>query len=85
MVTGNIKEVKSIAAHINREWKELLVDCLPKIMVNILPYFAYQENSGSDNVFAQRRENASKVYDMLKEDDCLGKQVRYTAILLYSF
>ncbi|XP_078258598.1 serine-protein kinase ATM [Rhinoraja longicauda] len=74
MVTGNMEEVKSIAAHINRQWKELLVDCLPKIMVNILPYFAYQENNGSDNVFAQRRENASKVYDMLKEDDCLGKQ-----------
>ncbi|XP_051881916.1 serine-protein kinase ATM isoform X7 [Pristis pectinata] len=74
MVTGKLEEVKSIAACINRHWKELLADCLPKIMVNILPYFAYQEKNGSDNALAQRRENASKVFDMLKEDDCLGKQ-----------
>ncbi|XP_072119204.1 serine-protein kinase ATM isoform X1 [Mobula birostris] len=74
MVIGDIEEVKSIAAHIHRRWKELLADCLPKIMVNILPYFAYQEKSRSDNVLAQRRGTASKVFDMLKDDDCLGKQ-----------
>ncbi|XP_062910203.1 serine-protein kinase ATM isoform X3 [Mobula hypostoma] len=74
MVIGDIEEVKSIAAHIRRRWKELLADCLPKIMVNVLPYFAYQEKSGSDNVLAQRRGTASKVFDMLKDDDCLGKQ-----------
>ncbi|XP_069747371.1 serine-protein kinase ATM isoform X3 [Narcine bancroftii] len=74
MVTGNMEEVKSIAAHIRRCWKDLLADCLPKIMVNVLPYFAYQEKNGSDNALAQQRENASKVFDMLKEDDCLGKQ-----------
>uniref|UniRef100_UPI00398E438B serine-protein kinase ATM n=1 Tax=Pristiophorus japonicus TaxID=55135 RepID=UPI00398E438B len=74
MVNGNLEEVKSIAAQIKRNWKELLADCLPKIMVNILPCFAYQDKNGSDHEMTQQRENASKVFDMLKEDDCLGKQ-----------
>ncbi|XP_067889819.1 serine-protein kinase ATM isoform X3 [Heterodontus francisci] len=73
-VNGNLEEVKSIAASIKRNWKELLADCLPKIMAYILPCFAYQDKNGSDSDMAQQRENASKVFDMLKEDDCLGKQ-----------
>ncbi|XP_059502620.1 serine-protein kinase ATM isoform X2 [Stegostoma tigrinum] len=74
MVNGNLEEVKSIAACIKRNWKELLADCLPKIMAYILPCFAYQDKNGSETNMAQQRENASKVFDMLKEDDCLGKQ-----------
>ncbi|XP_041054809.1 serine-protein kinase ATM isoform X1 [Carcharodon carcharias] len=73
-VNGNLEEVKSIAACIKGNWKELLADCLPKIMAYILPCFAYQDKNGSDGDMAQQRENASKVFDMLKEDACLGKQ-----------
>ncbi|GCB70201.1 hypothetical protein scyTo_0010722, partial [Scyliorhinus torazame] len=74
MVKGNLEEVKSIAECIKRDWKGLLADCLPKIMSYILPCFAYQDKNGSDSDMALQRENASKVFDMLKEDDCLGKQ-----------
>lgn len=40
-------------------------------MVNILPYFA----PGQDAQVAQQREKAHRVYDLLKDDNCLGKQV----------
>eukprot|EP00062_Callorhinchus_milii_P019767 gi/632974673/ref/XP_007903808.1/ PREDICTED: serine-protein kinase ATM [Callorhinchus milii] len=75
-IVGNLEEVKSIGVQIKREWKEMLADCLPKIMVNILPCFAYQgrDGSGNDTYTAQQRENASKVFDMLNDDHCLGKQ-----------
>uniref|UniRef100_A0A8C3VYE6 Serine-protein kinase ATM n=1 Tax=Catagonus wagneri TaxID=51154 RepID=A0A8C3VYE6_9CETA len=66
-------EVKSIANQIQEDWKSLLTDCFPKILVNILPYFAY-EDSG-DSGMAQQRETASRVYDMLKDENLLGKQI----------
>lgn len=55
-----------------KDWRELLADCFPKIMVNILPYFAL---SGQDTRVAKQRENAHRVYDLLKDASCLGKQV----------
>lgn len=48
-------------------------DCFPKIMVNILPYFAL---SGQDAQVAQQREKAHRVYDLLKDASYLGKQVK---------
>lgn len=54
------------------DWKELLADCFPKLMVNILPYFAL---SGQDALVAQQREKAHRVYDLLKDSSYLGKQV----------
>lgn len=42
-------------------------------MVNILPYFAL---SGQDSQVAEQREKAHKVYDLLKDANCLGKQVK---------
>lgn len=69
----DFEQVKSIGRYLDRDWKELLADCFPKIMVNILPYFAL---SGQDAQVAQQQEKAHKVYDLLKDDDCLGKQVR---------
>lgn len=69
----DFEQVKSIGRYLDRDWKELLADCFPKIMVSILPYFAL---SGQDAQVAQQQEKAHKVYDLLKDDDCLGKQVR---------
>ncbi|XP_074534953.1 serine-protein kinase ATM [Halichoeres trimaculatus] len=64
-------QVKSIGRYIEKDWKELLADCFPKIMVSILPYFALP---GQDSQVAQQREKAHRVYDLLKDANCLGKQ-----------
>ncbi|KAK7810840.1 LOW QUALITY PROTEIN: hypothetical protein U0070_020005 [Myodes glareolus] len=66
-------EVKSIANQIQKCWKSLLIDCFPKILVHILPYFAY-EGTGDSSII-QKRETATKVYDILKGEDLLGKQI----------
>ncbi|KAM5183486.1 serine-protein kinase ATM [Callospermophilus lateralis] len=71
-------EVKSIANQIQEDWKSLLIDCFPKILVNILPYFAYE--SVGDSRMAQQRENATKVYDTLKGENLLGKQIDHLFI-----
>uniref|UniRef100_A0A672YB26 non-specific serine/threonine protein kinase n=1 Tax=Sphaeramia orbicularis TaxID=375764 RepID=A0A672YB26_9TELE len=67
----DFQQVKSISRCLDKDWKDLLADCFPKIMVNILPYFAL---SGQDAQVAQQREKAHRVYDLLKDADCLGKQ-----------
>uniref|UniRef100_A0A674EVG6 non-specific serine/threonine protein kinase n=1 Tax=Salmo trutta TaxID=8032 RepID=A0A674EVG6_SALTR len=69
----DFKQVKSISTHLGKDWKKLLANCFPKIMVNILPYFAV---SGQDAQVAQQREKAHRVYDLLKDSNCLGKPVR---------
>nr|XP_040032849.1 serine-protein kinase ATM [Gasterosteus aculeatus aculeatus] len=66
----DFEQVKSIGRYLDKDWKVLLADCFPKIMVNILPYFAL---SGQDVHVAQRKDKAHKVYDLLKDDNCLGK------------
>uniref|UniRef100_A0A674EXF0 non-specific serine/threonine protein kinase n=1 Tax=Salmo trutta TaxID=8032 RepID=A0A674EXF0_SALTR len=66
----DFKQVKSISTHLGKDWKKLLANCFPKIMVNILPYFAV---SGQDAQVAQQREKAHRVYDLLKDSNCLGK------------
>uniref|UniRef100_I3M4C5 Serine-protein kinase ATM n=1 Tax=Ictidomys tridecemlineatus TaxID=43179 RepID=I3M4C5_ICTTR len=71
-------EVKSIANQIQEDWKSLLIDCFPKILVNILPYFAYE--GVGDSGMAQQRENATKVYDILKGENLLGKQIDHLFI-----
>lgn len=73
MIRSQFDEVKSIANQIQKCWKSLLIDCFPKILVHILPYFAY-EGTG-DSSITQNRETATKVYDTLKSEDFLGKQV----------
>ncbi|KAK5868357.1 hypothetical protein PBY51_009383 [Eleginops maclovinus] len=67
----DFEQVKSIGRYLEKDWRELLADCFPKIMVNILPYFAL---SGQDAQVAQKREKAHRVYDLLKDASCLGKQ-----------
>nr|XP_046246217.1 serine-protein kinase ATM isoform X2 [Scatophagus argus] len=67
----DFEQVKSIGRYLGKDWRELLADCFPKIMVNILPYFAL---SGQDAQVAQQREKAHRVYDLLKDGNCLGKQ-----------
>lgn len=73
MIRSQFEDVKSLASKIEKDWRQVLADCFPKLLVNILPYFAYQ--SPEKNEVAEQREMASKVYDMLKDENCLGKQV----------
>ncbi|KAL2096545.1 hypothetical protein ACEWY4_008693 [Coilia grayii] len=68
---NDFEAVRSIGAQLERDWRRLLADCFPRIMVNILPYFA---QSGQDSQAAQHREKAHRVYDLLKDSQCLGKQ-----------
>ncbi|KAG5269701.1 hypothetical protein AALO_G00205070 [Alosa alosa] len=68
---NDFEAVHSIGTRLGREWRLLLADCFPRIMVNILPYFA---QSGQDPRAAQHREKAHRVYDLLKDNKCLGKQ-----------
>lgn len=70
---NDFEQVKSIGRCLEKDWKLLLADCFPKIMVNILPYFALP---GQDSQVAQQREKAHRVYDLLKDASCLGKQVK---------
>lgn len=74
--------MKSIGRNLERDWRELLADCFPKIMVNILPHFAL---SGQDAQVAQQREKAHRVYDLLKDANCLGKQVNTSAYYLHLY
>lgn len=73
VIRSHFDEVKSIANQIQKCWKSLLVDCFPKILVHILPYFAYEGTR--DSYVSQKRETATKVYDTLKGEDFLGKQI----------
>ncbi|XP_072467284.1 serine-protein kinase ATM isoform X5 [Notamacropus eugenii] len=73
VMRGQFEDVKSIADQIQKDWKSLLTDCFPKILVNILPYFAF-ENTGDSDIL-ERRDTATKVYDMLKDENILGKQI----------
>ncbi|XP_067221098.1 serine-protein kinase ATM isoform X2 [Chanodichthys erythropterus] len=68
---NDFDEVKSIGDHLAQDWKQLLANCFPKIMVNILPHFAL---AGQDTHVAKQREKAHMVYDILKNSNCLGKQ-----------
>ncbi|XP_029372822.1 serine-protein kinase ATM isoform X2 [Echeneis naucrates] len=67
----DFEQVKSIGRYLEEDWKTLLANCFPKIVVNILPYFALR---GQDSQVAQKREKAHRVYDLLKDDNYLGKQ-----------
>uniref|UniRef100_A0A8C6Z7X0 non-specific serine/threonine protein kinase n=1 Tax=Nothoprocta perdicaria TaxID=30464 RepID=A0A8C6Z7X0_NOTPE len=72
VIRSQFGDVKSLASMIETDWKQVLADCFPKILVNILPYFAYESHGKSE--IAEQRDTASKVYDMLKDENCLGKQ-----------
>ncbi|NXW30571.1 ATM kinase, partial [Phaetusa simplex] len=72
VIRSQFEDVKSLANKIEKDWRQVLADCFPKILVNILPYFAYQSHGKSE--VAEQRDTASKVYDMLKDENCLGKQ-----------
>ncbi|XP_058145086.1 serine-protein kinase ATM [Dasypus novemcinctus] len=78
VIRSNFDEVKSIANQIQENWKSLLTDCFPKILVNILPYFAYEDTGDSE--ISQQRETAVKVYDKLKDENLLGKQIDHLFI-----
>ncbi|KAI1242007.1 hypothetical protein IHE44_0005519 [Lamprotornis superbus] len=72
VIRSQFEDVKTLANKIGKDWRQVLADCFPKLLVNILPYFAYQSHGKSE--VAEQRETASKVYDMLKDENCLGKQ-----------
>ncbi|XP_035241866.1 serine-protein kinase ATM [Anguilla anguilla] len=67
----DFEQVRAVGAELGQDWKQLLADCFPKITVNILPYFA---PPGQDGRAAQQREKAHRVYDLLKDSSCLGKE-----------
>uniref|UniRef100_A0A670HWK5 non-specific serine/threonine protein kinase n=1 Tax=Podarcis muralis TaxID=64176 RepID=A0A670HWK5_PODMU len=73
VVKQQFEEVTSIANKIERGEQQLLAHCFPKILVNILPYFAYENHE--DGEFAQKKKTAHEVYERLKDDNCLGKQL----------
>ncbi|MEQ2163966.1 hypothetical protein GOODEAATRI_001659, partial [Goodea atripinnis] len=75
----DFEQVKSIGRCLERDWRHLLADCFPKMMVNILPYFALK---GQDSQVAQQREKAHRVYDLLTDASCLGKKISIQKILL---
>ncbi|XP_058274732.1 serine-protein kinase ATM isoform X2 [Hemibagrus wyckioides] len=68
---NDFEQVKSIGSLLKQDWRQLVAKCFPKIMVNILPHFALP---GHDTEAATQREKAHHVYDLLKDDQCLGKQ-----------
>ncbi|XP_040439477.1 serine-protein kinase ATM isoform X2 [Falco naumanni] len=72
VIRSQFEDVKSLANKIEKDWRQVLADCFPKILVNILPYFAYQSHGKGE--VAEQRDAASEVYDMLKDENCLGKQ-----------
>ncbi|XP_030303671.1 serine-protein kinase ATM isoform X2 [Calypte anna] len=72
VIRSQFEDVKVLANKIEKDWKQVLADCFPKILVNILPYFACQSHGMSEIV--EQRHRASEVYDMLKDENCLGKQ-----------
>ncbi|XP_065687565.2 serine-protein kinase ATM [Patagioenas fasciata] len=72
VIRSQFEDVKSLADQIEKDWRQVLADCFPRILVYILPYFAC-ESLGKSEV-AEQRDTASKVYDMLKDENCLGKQ-----------
>ncbi|KAM6342208.1 serine-protein kinase ATM isoform 4-T5 [Podargus strigoides] len=72
VIRSQFEDVKSLANKIEKDGRQVLADCFPKILVNILPYFVYQSHGKSE--VAEQRDTASKVYDMLKDENCLGKQ-----------
>uniref|UniRef100_A0A8C3EGG5 non-specific serine/threonine protein kinase n=1 Tax=Corvus moneduloides TaxID=1196302 RepID=A0A8C3EGG5_CORMO len=72
VIRSQFEDVKSLANKIEKDWRQVLADCFPKLLVNILPYFVYQSHGKSE--VAEQREMASKVYDRLKDENCLGKQ-----------
>ncbi|XP_075580028.1 serine-protein kinase ATM [Pelecanus crispus] len=73
VIRSQFEDVKSVANKIEKDWRQVLADCFPKILVNIIPYFAYQSHGESE--LAEQRDTASKVYDKLKDENCLGKQI----------
>ncbi|XP_071591031.1 serine-protein kinase ATM-like isoform X2 [Heliangelus exortis] len=72
VIRSQFEDVKVLANKIEKDWKQVLADCFPKILVNILPYFACQSHGMGEVV--EQRHRASEVYDMLKDENCLGKQ-----------
>ncbi|KAM8974926.1 serine-protein kinase ATM [Pelodytes ibericus] len=72
VIRSDFEQVKAVAGCIEEDWKVLLADCFPRILVNILPYFAYE--CDGDAEMAKKRNVASKVYDLLQDENCLGKQ-----------
>ncbi|KAL8191035.1 UNVERIFIED_CONTAM: hypothetical protein K2H54_066883, partial [Gekko kuhli] len=73
VIRDQFEETKSIANKIEIDWRQLLAHCFPKILLNILPYFACQNQEDSEIVL--KKERAYKVYDMLENKNCLGKQL----------
>ncbi|KAM9320664.1 serine-protein kinase ATM [Gastrophryne carolinensis] len=72
VIRNEFEEVKLVAQCIEEDWKVLLANCFPRILVNILPYFVSDCSGNTD--MTNKREIAYRVYDLLQDEACLGKQ-----------
>ena len=75
VVNKDLKTVQEIAAALDRDWKEMLRDCIPKILVHILPLFAASKlgETGEDEQVKRRTSKATACYDLLTRE--ISKEV----------
>ena len=67
VVNKDLQTIQEIASSLDQDWKKILQDCVPKILVHILPLFAASRlgESGEDEHVKRRTSKATACYDML--------------------
>ena len=88
VVNKDLKTVQEIAAALDRDWKEMLRDCIPKILVHILPLFAASKlgETGEDEQVKRRTSKATACYDLLTRE--ISKEVfwaRHEIVILTTY
>ena len=67
VVNKDLGTLQNIAAALDRDWKEVLIECIPKILVHILPLFAASKlgETRDDESVRKRTSKATACYDLL--------------------
>ena len=67
VINKDLQTVQEIASSLERDWKEILRECVPKILVHILPLFAASRlgETGDDENVKRRTSKATACYDLL--------------------
>ena len=75
VVNKDLQTIQEIAASLDCNWKEMLRDCIPKILVHILPLFAASKlgETGEDENVKRRTSKATACYDLLTKE--ISKEV----------
>ena len=83
VVNKDLQTVQEIALSLDQDWKEILRDCVPKILVHILPLFAASRLSetGEDEIVKRRTSKATACYDMLISE--ISNEVCIVQVLVY--